>query len=208
MEIDLLRTGKKFNQEWIFRDLSYSFQPVGYYAILGANGSGKSTLLQVIHGNMQATEGALKYKVDGTVVPSDAIYPYMSIALPYQDLIWEFSLQESIAFQGHFKPFIPGLSTSDIIKIIHLERHSNKPLRYFSSGMKQRVRLALAILSQTPTILLDEPCMNLDANGRAWYNELLTSFGKDKLVIISSNHMEEEIRLCDQHIDIHQYKPR
>ncbi|HOH99437.1 MAG TPA: ATP-binding cassette domain-containing protein [Bacteroidales bacterium] len=206
MQIILRQAGKKFNQEWIFRNLDYTFHSGKAYAILGANGSGKSTLLQVINGSMQATAGEITYTKENQNIPVDKVYRYISLGLPYQDLIWEFSLRESIAFQRRFKDFLPGLKDEDIIGLCQLGKHKNKPLRYFSSGMKQRVRQALAILSNTDVVLLDEPCMNLDAAGRAWFDELLNQYRNNRLVIISSNHMEDEIRHCQEHIDIHQYK--
>jgi ABC-type multidrug transport system ATPase subunit len=206
MQIILDEVGRKFNREWIFRGVNYTFESGKAYAILGGNGSGKSTLLQVINGNLQATQGTITYQDGSTSIPQDQVYRYISLGTPYQELIWDFSLQESLGFHARFKPYLAGMTPSDILSVTGLERHRNKALRYFSSGMKQRVRLALAILSDTRVILLDEPSMNLDAAGRAWYDELLGAYATDRLLIVCSNHQEEEIRRCGEVIDIRDYK--
>ncbi|MBE0640772.1 MAG: ATP-binding cassette domain-containing protein [Bacteroidales bacterium] len=206
MRIILEDVGRKFNREWIFRGFSYTFEPGNGYAILGTNGSGKSTLLQVINGNLQATQGKVRYMDGESEIVQDQAYRYLSLGTPYQELVWDFSLQESLDFHCRFKPFLNGLHSTDILRITGLERHRNKALRYFSSGMKQRVRLALAILSDTQVILLDEPSMNLDAEGRRWYDNLLAEYASNRLLIVCSNHQEEEYKRCGQVIDIRHYK--
>ncbi|HRY99607.1 MAG TPA: ATP-binding cassette domain-containing protein, partial [Bacteroidales bacterium] len=206
MRIVLEDVGRKFNREWIFRGLSYTFEPGKGYAILGSNGSGKSTLLQVINGNLQATHGKIEYQVGEGLLTQDKVYRHISLGTPYQELIWDFSLQESLEFHARFKPYLGGMGPADILRVTGLERHRHKALRYFSSGMKQRVRLALAILSDTRVILLDEPSMNLDAEGRRWYDELLEAYAPGRLLIVCSNHQEEEYRRCGEVIDIRDYK--
>jgi ABC-type multidrug transport system ATPase subunit len=206
MDLLLEGVGKKFNREWIFREVSLSIPTGNHLAILGSNGSGKSTLLQVINGNLQATAGKVSYFIQNQPLPFEKAYRHISLGTPYQELIWEFTLLESLQFHARFKPFLHNMDSGDLLRITGLEKHRDKALRYFSSGMKQRVRLALAILSDTDLVLLDEPSMNLDAAGRAWYNELLESHLTGRTLIVCSNHQEEEYRLCNHTIDIQDYK--
>jgi ABC-type multidrug transport system ATPase subunit len=206
MDLLLEEVGKKFNREWIFRNVNLSIPTGNHTAILGTNGSGKSTLLQVINGNLQATDGKVSYIRQNQPLPFEKVYRHISLGTPYQELIWEFSLLESLQFHSRFKPFLNKMDAQDILRITGLEKHRNKALRYFSSGMKQRVRLALAILSDTELVLLDEPSMNLDAAGRAWYNTLLEAHLQGRTLIVCSNHQEEEYRLCSHTIDIQDYK--
>jgi ABC-type multidrug transport system ATPase subunit len=86
-----------------------------------------------------------------------------------------------------------------------LEKASNKQLRNFSSGMKQRVKLAQAILSDVPVVLLDEPCTNLDADGISLYHRLMNNYCADRLLIVSSND-EVEYKFCQHKISIMDYK--
>jgi ABC-type multidrug transport system ATPase subunit len=206
MTISLNNTGKRFNREWIFRHLNYQFTSGTHYAITGSNGSGKSTLLQVIAGAVSASEGTISYRpLTGSSEVKDDVYQYVSIAAPYLELIEEMTLQEFLLFHQQFKPFITGLSVEKMIEVIVLTNATHKQIRYFSSGMKQRVKLAQSFFSDTPVLLLDEPTTNLDAEGIALYNHLLQEYCHQRLVIISSND-EAEYQTCGAILKIGDYK--
>ena len=208
MQITLSNTGKRFNREWIFRHCSYTFTSGKSYAITGPNGSGKSTLLQVIAGATLHNEGTVDYQTtDNGQQTTDSAYHYksISIAAPYLELIEEMKAKEMLSFHSKFKPLIQTLSVEEMLKIVGLENAINKQLRYFSSGMKQRLKLAQAFFSNTPVLLLDEPTTNLDADGIALYLHLIKNYTKDKLVIVSSN-VKEEYGFCEEVIEISDYK--
>jgi ABC-type multidrug transport system ATPase subunit len=101
------------------------------------------------------------------------------------------TLSEFLSFHGHFKPWYAGITTDRIIDVIGLADSMHKQIRYYSSGMKQRVKLAQAIFSDTPALLLDEPCTNLDEAGYALYHQLIRDYAGDRLVIVSSNDRAE-----------------
>lgn len=209
MHIQLTNIGKRYNYEWIFKGVHTEFTPENNYAILGSNGSGKSTLLQVIAGNFIPSEGEIKYSQENKDIASEDIYKKVSIATPYLDLFEEFTLKESVEFQSKFKPFLDGLTTQQIISLMQLEKAKDKQLKHFSSGMKQRVRLALAILSNTPLLLLDEPTSNLDKNAIAWYQQLIQTYSKNRLIIVASNQLEYEYAsFCNLFINVEDYKRR
>lgn len=205
MTISLTNTGKRYNREWIFRHCNYTFSSGKSYAITGSNGSGKSTLLQVIAGATLHNEGTVKYK-NGLQTTDDVQHYYsISIAAPYLELVEEMTAKEMLAFHSKFKPFMQDLRIEDMLKIAGLENAANKQIRYFSSGMKQRLKLAQAFFSDTPVLLLDEPTTNLDADGIALYQNLISQYTKDKLVIVSSN-VKEEYGFCEEVIEISAYK--
>ncbi len=205
MNITLSNTGKRFNREWIFRHCSYTFTSGKNYAITGPNGSGKSTLLQVIAGATLHNEGTIEYNNGDKLTSNEKHYSNISIAAPYLELIEEMTAKEMLTFHSKFKPLIQSLSIEDMLKIVGLEKAVNKQLRYFSSGMKQRLKLAQAFFSKTPVLLLDEPTTNLDADGVALYIKLISNYTKDKLVIVSSN-VKEEYGFCEEVIKIENYK--
>jgi ABC-2 type transport system ATP-binding protein len=228
MKITLTDVGKRFNREWIFRHLHFEFTTGNAYAIVGPNGSGKSTLLKIIAGAMAESEGKIIYGLaetsfqlqetssPGQITSSPrapaayrpltaGIHEHMSLAAPYLELIEEMTLTEFLEFHHLFKPFISIINTEQIISEIDLSHAAHKQLRYYSSGMKQRVKLAQAIFSDTPVLLLDEPCTNLDAEGIALYLELIRNYSDNRLVIVSSNDTQEYI-FCDQRINILDYK--
>ena len=209
MQISLSDIGKRFNRDWIFRNFSYQFTPDHSYAITGPNGSGKSTLLQVIAGAIMSSEGKIKYQVPfssgyKTIDPEKA-YKSLSIAAPYQEVIEEMTLTEFFQFHQQFKPLLASAGIKEIITIIGLQRSAGKQIRYYSSGMKQRVKLAQAFFSDTPCILLDEPCTNLDEDGIALYQRLVAAYCTNRLVIVSSND-KQEYGFCDEIVDIMRYK--
>lgn len=219
MTIYLSDAGKRFNRDWIFRHFTYTFEAGKSYAITGPNGSGKSTLLQSLSGGMMLSEGRIEYKLtdgrwqgESSNVKSgngqqtaDNIYTQVSICAPYLEVVEEMTLREFLDFHRGFKPFLSGVTTDTIISSLGLEKAVNKQIRYYSSGMKQRVKLAQCIFSDTAIILLDEPCTNLDADGIALYHQLITEYCKDRLVVVSSND-EVEYQFCEERINIGDYK--
>ncbi len=201
MRITLTDAGKRFNRDWIFRHLDYEFSPGHSYAITGSNGSGKSTLLQAIAGAIALSEGAIGYEL----CEPDQAYRHLSLAAPYLEVIEEMTVTEFLTFHNGFKPFLPDLSVNDIIRQVGLEAAAHKQIRYYSSGMKQRVRLAQALFSNTPFLLLDEPCTNLDADGITLYRRLTQEYGNGRIVIVSSNDWQE-YDFCEEIIDIRNYR--
>ncbi|RAJ04199.1 ABC transporter family protein [Chitinophaga skermanii] len=203
--ISLNQIGKRYNYDWIFRGVSASFEAGEHYAILGPNGSGKSTLLQVISGHHHHNEGTILYQLGEKPLAQDQFFRFSSIAAPYQELVEEFTLQECFDFHQHFKSFLPGFKSQQIMEIVGLQKAKHKQIRYFSSGMKQRAKLALAIFSNVPVVLLDEPCTNLDAAGIALYQSLIANYCNKRMVVVSSNDIQE-YGFCKTRIDITQYK--
>ncbi len=212
MELQLTNIGKRYNYEWIFRWINYTFNSTDNYAILGSNGSGKSTLLQLIAGNLIPSEGEIQYSTTSTlttekeIIKEEVMYTKLSFASPYLELFEEFTLAESIAFQSQFKPFYEGFSNSDILTLMQLEKAKDKQIKYFSSGMKQRVRLALAILCNTPLLLLDEPTSNLDRKAITWYQELVRGHSQNRLIIVASNQQEQEYPFCNVELNVEDFK--
>ena len=204
MTILLSDAGKRFNRDWIFRQLSYSFEEGQAYAIIGPNGSGKSTLLQTISGAMQLSEGTIQYNTPVRQYSTDNIYQQVSICAPYLEVVEEMTLTEFLSFHQDFKPFLPGISIDKIISAVGLFQAAGKQIRNFSSGMKQRVKLAQCIFSDSMIVLLDEPCTNLDSNGIELYHRLIDEHCQNRLVIVSSND-EVEYRFCRQKINIRDY---
>ena len=206
MQVHLDNIGKKFNTEWIFRNVSFSFDQSSATAILGRNGSGKSTLLQVIAGNLSQTEGKVTYTFKGKNISVEEVFRYLVLVAPYQELIEEFTLKEMLSFHFSFKKIIPGYTLARATDLLEFSNARNKQIRQFSSGMKQRVKLILALLSDVPLLLLDEPTMNLDQQGIDWYLRLVQEFGKSRTMIIGSNQHLTESAFTSKSLMIEEYK--
>ena len=205
MHIQLEQTGKKYNREWIFRGLSYTFQAGKKYAITGPNGAGKSTLLQTIAGSTVLSEGSIEYLLGDKILAPENAFKNLSICAPYLTLIEEMTALEFLAFHESFKCLVPGITPDTALEIIGLTSAANKQIRYFSSGMKQRIKLAQAIFSDVPVLFLDEPCTNLDETGYTLYHSLIQNYASHKLIIVSSND-KAEYHFCEEVIDIKNYK--
>ena len=214
MKISLTDAGKRFNRDWIFRHLTYEFSAGQSYAIVGPNGSGKSTLLQVLSGAMQVSEGNIQCSMPvrpghpgGLNAQSsiEELYKHVSICAPYLEVVEEMTLIEFLDFHSGFKPFLSAITSEKIISILGLENAVNKQIRNYSSGMRQRVKLAQAIFSEVPVVLLDEPCTNLDTTGVALYKQLIEEYCKKRMVIVSSND-HHEYDFCKNRINITDWK--
>lgn len=200
-EIGLENIGRRFNRDWIFQHIDFSFRSGTRYAVLGPNGAGKSTLLKVIIGSLTPSEGDLKYRLDGKNLPVEEVYKELTLAAPYVELIEEFTLQELLDFHFQFKRPLAGYTQADVEEFIGLGTSLHKPLRFFSSGMKQRVKLALACFSEGALLVLDEPTVNLDEKAILWYHELLEKTVGSRLLIIGSNQ-PEEYKTCSTFINL------
>ena len=207
MNIQLTDAGKRFRFDWIFRQLHYQFEAGGRYAILGPNGSGKSTLMKVLCGHLSLSRGEITFKTKDQTLDADTVYKQVSFAAPYIELIEELSLAETLRFHTRLKPLLPGLNPDSLYELLELPRTRHKELRFFSSGMKQRVKLALAICSDTPVVLLDEPSTNLDIQAVEWYKNLVDQYLQDRMLLLASND-PGDLDLCEQQLNILDYKTK
>jgi ABC-type multidrug transport system ATPase subunit len=206
LSIHLNNLGKKFGSEWIFRKLSFEINANDKVVILGGNGSGKSTLLQMISGYVGANEGEIKYRWNDAVIEPEKLNKYISFASPYLQLVEDFTLSETIEHSKIFKPFLNDLTSKDIIELIGLSHAKDKFIKQFSSGMKQRLKLGLAILSDTPLLLLDEPISNLDRDAINWFKDLIQKYTNNRTVVVCSNNIEEEFFFCKKPLNIMDFK--
>ena len=205
MTIELEGVAKRYRLEWVFRRVDLQFRAGERYAVAGPNGSGKSTLLKILSGHLSPSRGRRHYRMEGREIPPAGIYRHLSLAAPYIELVEEMTLHEAVNFHQKFKALREGLSPTDLTHILNLPRALNKPIRNFSSGMKQRLKLALAICTQADLLLLDEPGTNLDEEGIRWYRGLIAEFTTDTTLIIASN-AEADYDFCPHRIDITDFK--
>ena len=203
--ITLDNIGRRFNRDWIFKGVNYMFNIGESYAVLGPNGSGKSTLLQVLNGSLSPSAGKLNYQYNGSEMDIETVFSQLSLAAPYLELIEEFSLNEMIDFHFKFKKYRQGMDKQGVIDLLNLPGSKDKPIRYFSSGMKQRLKLALAFCADTAMLMLDEPTSNLDTQGVDWYQGLVQQFAFNRLTIVCSNQ-QHEYDFCTHRLDITGYK--
>lgn len=205
IRIQLDNAAKRYQYEWIFRNLSLEIPANSNLAITGSNGSGKSTLLKAIASLNPLTEGSIKYYLEEKEISGEDIYKHLTVSAPYLELPEEFTLLELLKFHFKFKKPIKELSFEKMMEIMYLENHQNKPINQFSSGMKQRLKLGLCFFSDVSLIILDEPASNLDEKGISWYIDLVAKYGVNKTILICSND-KREYDFCEHMINIEDYK--
>ncbi|MBC7695702.1 MAG: ABC transporter ATP-binding protein [Burkholderiales bacterium] len=204
--IQVNNAGKKFGREWIFRNVNLEITHGEKIVILGLNGSGKSTLLQAMTGYLALNEGGVSYTNRQQKTEDENQYKLISLASPYLELVEDFTLQEQIEHACIYKPFLKTLNIAQIIELSGLSAHKNKYIKLFSSGMKQRLKLTLAILADTPVLFLDEPTTNLDATVIDWYKEMITKYAMHKTIVVCSNSLKDEYAFCDRIITMENLK--
>jgi ABC-type multidrug transport system ATPase subunit len=200
--LDAQNLGRRYGRQWIFRQLSHVFQPGSATAILGPNGAGKSTLLSILAGQLLPSEGQVAYSLTGQPLPVAEVPRHLAYCAPYLELPEDFTLLELLAFHTRLKPLRPGLTVAELVDIMYLHKARHQAVRTFSSGMKQRLKLGLALYAAAPLLLLDEPTTNLDAQGTAWYLEHVARVrDAGRLVVVSSN-VPAEYGFCDAQVRI------
>lgn len=133
----------------------------------------------------------------------DQFFSHISLAAPYMELPEEFTLTEMLRFHGKFRK--SRFSIPDLLAMLELEREKDKEIKDFSSGMKQRLKIGLALFFDSEIVLLDEPATNLDTKATTWYRNMVQEHAPDRTLIISSNQ-ECEYDFCQEVLNIEDYK--
>ena len=191
MKINLEKVSKRYIRNWVFKNVSYTFEGAQIFALLGDNGSGKSTLLRLIAGMQTISSGTITYQLNEHEIDTTAIFENVSYCAPAMDVIEEMTLKEFLQFHFNFKKCLPEWNVDKIISEMDMDKAADVYISDFSSGMKQRAKLAQAFFSDTPFLFLDEPCSNLDSTGVALYQKWLRELGKNRLIIVASNDERE-----------------
>jgi len=205
MRISLDSVSKRYQRHWVFRNISGEIPAGSRIAILGQNGSGKSTLLRMLAGMQPPSSGKILHAHNEQNIPQTELFRMLSFCAPGVELPEELSLAELLEFHFSFKKMLPGFDQHRIIDETGLQKRRQVPIGDFSSGMRQRVKLAQALFSDTPLLLLDEPCTNLDEAGVAQYLDWIERLTPGRTVIVASND-PREYGFCEHQIQISDYQ--
>lgn len=205
-EIQLTSLGKKFGRQVVFKNLSFSIFKGDHIGITGFNGSGKSTLIQVMAGYITPSTGEINHFIKEKLVDKNQLFKHLSFASPYLDLIEEFTATETVDFYSTFKSLSLSKVSAPLLEIAELSHAKDKPVKFYSSGMKQRLKLSLALLSDVEFVFLDEPVSNLDKNAIKWFHQMIATYTTGKIMVISSNDVGDEIAVCNRFIKMEDFK--
>lgn len=191
--------GKKFGKKKLFSGIDFKLEPGSSLAITGANGSGKSTLMKIAAGLASPDSGSVIYESDGTLIDESSIYRYIGYSSPEINLYGELTCIENAGFSCSSKKSsvnIPGL-----IEKLGLTNDSSKQVKFFSSGMKQRLKIICSLVNDPPVVFFDEPGTNLDAEGKDAVYSIIKKISETKIVIIATNEQYES-SLCSNQIKL------
>lgn len=206
MEIEFRGAGRKFPGQIVFQNLSLTIADGSTWAILGGNGSGKSTFLKTAFGALSLSAGSLEHRHGNRTIDLAEAALRIGYAAPYLELIEELQVLDFLKKAQGFRSFRKGLKAQDVLERALLKDASTKRIRNLSSGMKQRLRLCLALLSDVDLVLLDEPGSNLDHAGLQWYRELVETELAGRTLLIGTNYNEDEAFLCKEELRITDYQ--
>ena len=198
ISIEAKGISKRFNRAVLFRNIDFSVSTGESIAITGPNGSGKSTLLEIIACIKKPTSGSIEYSRNNGAIDSSEIFDHIGFASPRTNPYGDLTGYENINF-AMISRSSGNMDPDQLLKRFTIYKQRNKIVRLYSSGMKQRLKLLIAILNDPPIILLDEPGTNLDKSGREIIFSYLESVRREKVIIIATND-EGEAEFCDKRI--------
>ena len=204
MLVSLVDIGKKYH-DWVFKGVNFTFQAPVRYGIIGKNGSGKSTLLKIISGFMTPSQGEIIYRdLPHQSVKIEEVFNFLNFTGPYVELIEELTVLEHIQFHIQFKSLFPGWDIKSFLDRCQLKEHRHKVVQHLSSGLMQRLKLGLCMLSESRILMMDEPTSYLDEKGKSWFKSIFQECSNQRLVIVASND-KSDIALCEEVMDIESY---
>ncbi len=184
--------GKWFGRRKIFEEIDFSLQDKGSLVITGRNGSGKTTLIKILCGLIRPTKGQVLIRHDGENLTTDESRNLFGLVMPDLELYAELTALENLSFLSRIRGIIP--TPEELMKIIAwvgLEGRENDFVFSFSSGMKQRLKYAFALLHQPEILFLDEPTANLDEEGTELVEKIISLQKEKGILVIATNQKED-----------------
>lgn len=204
VKLEVTSLKKIFDRKIIFKDVDFTLNTLDSIAITGKNGSGKSTLIKILANVFTQTTGQVNLSINGKNIEKQYYYKYIGFVSPYLNLYDEFTGYENLKIISEIR----GLHEANIepvLKRVGLWERRNDLLKIYSSGMKQRLKIAFSIIHEPEILLFDEPTSNLDAEGIRLVDSIADEYKNRSILIIATND-EHERSLCTKEINLNNYK--
>jgi len=188
---------KRFGSRRVFSDLSFELATGQSLSITGRNGSGKTTLLMLLLGLHHATRGRVDFLREGETLSESSVRRGTALVAPYLNLYDQLTGEENLVFFATLSGInLTGKRIDELLAAVGLEGRGVDPVGAYSSGMKQRLKYAVALLKEPAFLFLDEPTSNLDADGKAFVRRFVETRKQDSVVVLATNE-EEDYSLTD-----------
>jgi len=200
IRIEAHKVGKTFNRRVIFNDISFSLRQKQILRIIGRNGSGKSTLIKIIGHVLAATNGTVRILTGN----GETKHPLMLMGLvsPYLQMYDEFTAWENLSFGFAIRGLkVQAATIEQTLRTVSLYERRHDQVRTYSSGMKQRLKYAFALVHEPPILLLDEPMANLDAEGTSMVRQMMDEQQRRGILIVATNDLSD-LETFDLQVDL------
>ncbi len=193
----MILTGKQlkkvFNRRVVFKDISFEVKSGEVLSITGPNGSGKSTASKMICGVLTPTSGEVILSNGAGRIERDEVYRYVGLVSPYLELYGEFTALENLQIECRARRLPKGneQKLAETLKLVGLFNRKDDAVKGFSSGMKQRLKYAAALIHDPGVLVLDEPTANLDQAGIDMVLSVIETYRKDRIVVLATNDSQE-----------------
>lgn len=189
---------KRFGSRKVFKNISFELSTGDSIAVVGPNGSGKSTMIMTLLGTYRPTRGTVSFLEDNVSLDQNKIRPLTSLVSPYLNLYDGLSGEENLSFFATVSGLhVTGQELNGLLEKVGLEGRGPDLVGSYSSGMKQRLKYAAAIMGEPAFLFLDEPTSNLDRDGKEIVFQIVDEFRSKAIIVIATNE-EEETALASQ----------
>ena len=191
-KLSVKNLAKRFGALKVFSDINFELETGGSVAVVGPNGSGKTTLMMTLLAGLRPSKGEIVYQQDDRTLTDDEVRNYTSLVSPYLNLYDNLSAEENMKFFATVSGRnITGKRIDEMLNRVGLEGRGMNLVREYSSGMKQRLKYAVAILKEPPFLFLDEPTSNLDDDGKKIVRGIVEEYRDRSIIVIATNEQEE-----------------
>ncbi|HZU70639.1 MAG TPA: ABC transporter ATP-binding protein [Ktedonobacteraceae bacterium] len=191
---------KYFGSVRAVEDVSLDVQRNEIFGFLGPNGAGKTTTINLLLGLTYVTAGTITILGKEVTPQHTAVLRRVGTMVGSPELMLSFSARRNLQLLAYLYPEIPAQQRiEEVLELVDLRETTNRPVRTFSSGMKQRLGLALALFNKPELLILDEPTNGMDPAGMQEVRLLLRRLSEQGVTIFLSSHLLHEMELlCDR----------
>lgn len=188
---------KSFKQKQVLSNLNFSIQENTIVAICGTNGSGKSVFMRVLAGLVKPDSGSVII-FNTTLGGKNEFPPYTGVHFDNSGLLLTETARNNLLLLAMVSNTVNKTRIDEVIQLVGLDPADKRPVRTYSTGMRQRLGIAQALMEDPKLLMLDEPTTGLDFAGQDWFHDLIQKLqNQGKTILITSHSKEEIAKFCN-----------